>query len=541
MNAHAGYALLVILLAVLSLFFAVGPSMAHAATLSVITAADTGAGSLRQAIIDANTGVGPDTITFDTGKPGKCTFFINLTSQLPVLTDDGTTIDGTECNVTIDGSALPNATDEGLRVRASDSVILGLTIQNFPEDGMRIQPNGGGTGPAVTGVVINGNTFTGNLDALRVSGGVGPSNIVEAIIEENTLTQNRDDGMFVIGSNGNLTDGGNDVTVRIRNNTIIGSLGVVTAGLRTGDGIRVLGGAGSSGRGPNGGNTVHAFISGNTVRDNADDGILVAGSGTGAASNHIVHAEITGNDIDNTGAPEATLANGVVIRGGSTAPLDNLFGGKNNNISFLISNNTIDQSKDAGIFVPAGLGILNDVSGTISENKLERNGSSGINVNGAGGSFNTIHNISILNNVVERNGDHGLLVFGGNGSNNTLSGINVDGNTFKLNEAHGIALIKAGINNIISLIGITNNRTSQNKRDGIFVQLGVPGSGATPISGNEVIANREDGIDLNDIGYVVSDNEVRGNTGAGIDAVGNTDGGGNIAVGNGSCNAPGCF
>ena len=65
----------------------------HASTYTVSNTNDSGAGSLRQAIVDANNHAGPDTITFNiSGCGGVCT--ISLGSALPALSAGQTTIDG---------------------------------------------------------------------------------------------------------------------------------------------------------------------------------------------------------------------------------------------------------------------------------------------------------------------------------------------------------------------------------------------------------------------------------------------------------------
>ena len=75
---------------VLALFAA---SSAHAATLTVTNTNDSGGGSLRQAILDANAGAGNDTITFNISGGGP---FV-ITPQPPGLPAvlKPTTIDGT--------------------------------------------------------------------------------------------------------------------------------------------------------------------------------------------------------------------------------------------------------------------------------------------------------------------------------------------------------------------------------------------------------------------------------------------------------------
>jgi hypothetical protein len=84
-----------------------------------------------------------------------------------------------------------------------------------------------------------------------------------------------------------------------------------------------------------------------------------------------------------------------------------------------------------------------------------------------------------------------------------------------------------------------------NSGDGLFIPAGVNGTGATPITGNKADKNKTggDGIDIRATGYVLSQNGADNNTaGAGIFAVGNTNGGGNRGKKNGSCNEPDfCF
>lgn len=122
----------------------------------VTTLADTGPGSLRDAVTTANSDGVPTTITF--GLPGV----ILLATPLPNLTGTGDTIDGTGAGVVLDGSSLA-AGSIGLRVRRSNYTIRGLTIQNMPNDGIRVDtPPLPTTNLDVTGVVIDNNILIGN-------------------------------------------------------------------------------------------------------------------------------------------------------------------------------------------------------------------------------------------------------------------------------------------------------------------------------------------------------------------------------------------
>src|SRR3990172_4837013 len=113
--------------AVLGLTFG-GGGPPPAATFTVTNTNDAGAGSLRQAITDANAAVGADTIAFDVSGT------ITLASDLPEITDP-LTIDA--AGIVIDGDGVAS---RGLG--ASDNfvqfTVLGLTIQNIAGRGIAI-------------------------------------------------------------------------------------------------------------------------------------------------------------------------------------------------------------------------------------------------------------------------------------------------------------------------------------------------------------------------------------------------------------------
>jgi len=76
------------------------PLSLAAATFTVTNAGDSGAGSLRQAILDANANIGNDTIVFNI--PGTGVHTIVLASALPAITQpvtlDGYTQPGSSAN-----------------------------------------------------------------------------------------------------------------------------------------------------------------------------------------------------------------------------------------------------------------------------------------------------------------------------------------------------------------------------------------------------------------------------------------------------------
>lgn len=124
------------------------------AAFSVTTTADSGVGSLRQAIIDANALAGADTISFAT--LGTGTHTISLSSALPAITDS-VVIDGWSAlsyssidaipDIIINGNSTTGA--DAFYVSASNVTIRGLNIQRFDAAGIRLDSG--------TGAVIQGN------------------------------------------------------------------------------------------------------------------------------------------------------------------------------------------------------------------------------------------------------------------------------------------------------------------------------------------------------------------------------------------------
>src|ERR1019366_8191714 len=144
-----------------------GPLDATAAILTVTSANDSGAGSLRQAILDANATNGLDTIIFQI--PGSGVHTITPTSVLPSITDpvviDGTTQPGFAGTPLIElNGANAGTTSDGLRLPMGNSTIRGLAVNRFGGAGIHVQLPGGtnfiqgnfiGTDP--TGTLSRGN------------------------------------------------------------------------------------------------------------------------------------------------------------------------------------------------------------------------------------------------------------------------------------------------------------------------------------------------------------------------------------------------
>lgn len=128
---------------------------ARAATFTVTNTNDSGPGSLRWAIEQANANPGPDTIAFNipTTDPGydaaTGVWMIRPTSELPILFDDGTTIDGTTQAAFIGGDPNPYGPEVEINGLLAGSMVAGLTLASAAN--------------TVRGLVINSFTQTGIL------------------------------------------------------------------------------------------------------------------------------------------------------------------------------------------------------------------------------------------------------------------------------------------------------------------------------------------------------------------------------------------
>ncbi len=169
---------------------------APAATFTVTNTNDSGAGSLRSAIISANSTLGADSIVFNLGT-GTPT--INLLSPLPAITE-AVTINGNTGGATrveLNGAGA-GANANGLTISGGNSVIERLVINRFTGDGIRIT----GTGF---------NTIKGCIIGLDASGTIGRANNVgvairgssdntigsTAFADRNTISGNTTNGVLI--------------------------------------------------------------------------------------------------------------------------------------------------------------------------------------------------------------------------------------------------------------------------------------------------------------------------------------------------------
>jgi hypothetical protein len=155
--------------------------LALGATRVVVSAADAGPGTLRQALLDAVVG---DTITFDpTVFPPANPAAIVLASNLPPVLQGNLTIDASNAGVILDGHQVPWFA-VGLDLDSDRNTVRGLQIVGFNPFGMRsygshniIGGNRGvGAGPSGQGNILSSNNsgiHIGGVDNLILGNLIG--------------------------------------------------------------------------------------------------------------------------------------------------------------------------------------------------------------------------------------------------------------------------------------------------------------------------------------------------------------------------------
>lgn len=204
------------------------------ATFTVTNINDSGVGSLRQAILDANANAGTDTIVFNIGTGFQT---IKPLTPLPVITDpvilDGTTQPGyaTTPIIIIDGLNTVGTFSYGLRITAGNSTVKGLVINNFRNGSAISLANSGGNiiqgnfiGTDPTGLLRRYNNSGISIDSPNNL--IGGTNLAERNLISGSLfsnigiggtgNNNRIKGNFIgtnVNGSGSLETGGYGVEI----------------------------------------------------------------------------------------------------------------------------------------------------------------------------------------------------------------------------------------------------------------------------------------------------------------------------------------
>lgn len=169
---------------------------APAATFTVTNTNDSGAGSLRSAIISANSSLGADSIIFNLGT-GTPT--INLLSPLPAITE-AVTINGNTGGATrveLNGAGA-GANTNGLTISGGNSVIERLVINRFTGDGIQITGTGFNTiKGCIIGLDASGTIVRANNVGVAIRGSSDNTIGSTAFADRNTISGNTTNGVLI--------------------------------------------------------------------------------------------------------------------------------------------------------------------------------------------------------------------------------------------------------------------------------------------------------------------------------------------------------
>lgn len=348
---------------------------------TVTNTADSGSGSLRDAITASNQNNGPDEIRFNI--PGTGVHTIRPVNQLPDIRD----------TVTIDGFSQPGSQPNSLAV-GDNSIhlieIAGHTAgsDNGTDSGFVIERASNVT---IRGLVING--------------------FEHGVIMDTSLPN---DNLVVVGN-------------------FIGTNATGTAAVPNNNGVRILPSAQGVAQSRN------TRIGGTSPADrNVISGSLVSGVEL-SGSDHVVQ----GNYIGTTANGLAPLGNGgagIVFKaveggviGGSTAAAGNVISANNLGI-FLTNDLLLDQGA-------ANLVIANNKIGVDANGQNDL----GNNFDGIEIERNIVQDSTIQSNIIANNGNDGIVLEGGSALLPDSDGIRILGNSIFNNAGQGIDLADDGV------------------------------------------------------------------------------------------------
>jgi predicted outer membrane repeat protein len=312
------------------------------ATFTVLNNSDSGAGSLRQAILDANAAAGADTILFSPTINGQT---ITLATALPAISDaltvtgpgsNGVTVSGNNAVRLFQVNAGVTATLSGLTLTAGSVTVL--------NDGGAVLNNGNLT---LTGVILQNNAAGSNGGAVASEGAATQLTVTDCTFTANTAAS-AGGAVFASGFTFQKLS--------------------VTSSTFSGNAARSSGGAISA---TTTSTLTGVTVTGNTVTANGSGaGIFNSGSMTvtnsTVASNVGLGSPFSGGGISNGGIGGSLSVTNSTIFGnlsqGRGGGLDNSSG------SLIVSNSTV--AGNTALANAGGGGILSTVVNTVNTSTL---------------------------------------------------------------------------------------------------------------------------------------------------------------------------
>ena len=425
---------------------------------------DSGPGSLRQAILAANSDSRPSTITFNISGP----LTIAPLSALPTITApaviDGASQPGWSGSPIIELSgANVEGVAQGLRIMGGGSTVRGLVINGWTGSGISLEGAGNnviegnwiGTNLAGTAATPNagsGVTIFNSNDNVIGGGLPGARNVISG----NGLEPNFAAGINIFGTSTNTQVLGNYIGLDATGNNGLGnrSQGIFSSGVGT-----IIGGT-AAGAGnvisANGINNNQIDISGAsaTIRGNLI-GFNASGTGTFADSFNGIVLRSSGNIVGGAGSARNIISGhriGIQIASGNNNTV------VGNRIGTNPAGTAAVGNAESGVLV---FSANNTIGGTdpADANIISGNSFAGVNISSAAATGNVVINNSIGTDIGGTQAiPNGIGVLVDNGANNTIGGtIPAAGNRIANNSGDGVRIGNAATGNRILFNAITAN------------------------------------------------------------------------------------
>ena len=410
------------------LWVAQGASDVTASTLTVTNVNDSGAGSLRQAILDANATNGLDTIVFQI--PGSGVHTIALLAVLPPISDpvviDGTTQPGFTNTPVIELNGAAPGNIDGLRVVAGGSTIRGLAINRCGTSGIHLQAPGGTNlilgnfiGTDTTGTLKRGNGTSGGIWIEGSAGNwIGGTNSTD----RNLISGNAGPGVYLLNCAGNTVQGNfigvsaaGTAALGNTNNgvTLNGAAGNLVGGT-TAAARNVISGNGGSGVYLNGAGSTGNLIQGNYIGTDTNGNLAIGNGGDGVTANGARVNTIGGTNAGAGNLLSGNSQGGVGLKGAGTD--SNLVQG--NLIGTDASGRLARGNTFSGVTVLSGNSNLIGGATTAARNIISANKLAGVYI-----TTNSVGNL-VQGNFI------GVDVTGTNALGNVINGISIDSASF---------------------------------------------------------------------------------------------------------------
>jgi len=476
------------------LFLGTAASGAGAGPFVVTNTDDSGPGSLRQAITDANANSDLDTIEFNI--PGTGVHTITPMTQLPFITSpvllNGETQPGASANtlangddavllIEISGAIVTNNGNAFVLVTgASGSIIRGLVIDNAWSTAVLVQTDniaveGCFLGTDPTGLIAKGNTqgvnadFGSSASATRV-GGTTPA--ARNVISGNSI------GVLIQSGANSLVQG-----------NFIGTDATGINALSNGAGVDVR--------------SSDNLIGGTTVAARNVIGANGTGISVSASTGNAIQGNFIGTDV--TGTTALGLGNGIYTVG--AAQIGGLTATPGTPPGNVISGGQPGGGSGHGIAIDNGIEnnvIQGNLIGTDATGTLPLgNGLDGVEILG---SSNTVGGTDVMaRNVISANSVHGIFLGTNNATvqNNLIQGnfigTDITGTQLLGNAANGVEVVES----ISNTVG--GNVIAGNDGRGIGISFGAFGVTGLTIKENSIFSNGALGIDLSEDGVTPND------------------------------------